>query len=570
MKAHSLQSLAVYALIGAATLVGTSTARASSPLEYPDNGAAQFSRGGAWLALANEPIATHYNPAALAIQGSGFSIDQQLNFQRICYDRRGADGQEEVASTGLQYAPVCNSRGSFPSTIPSIAIAWRASKKLGFGIAVVPPAAYGTPRSAFPALTEGFNQNIANCLASGKTAAQCGSASPAQLVPAPYRYQQLDQLTTIIFPTIGVGYEIVPKFRIGAAFISGIAVIDTSVAGIQSEGVGNMTDHAKEDTLSTLRTKDLFVPGAILSLHWSPLPQLDVAAWGRWISDVSTTQGDLSVQTFPYNAPQFNATQPICREQDASMCKNSTSTPNEFTSALRKFDFPYPPEVRIGLRYHQLRSMKDEKHEMGVTDQMPKRDPLHEDVFDVELDGSYAMNTAANTIQVRFADLNGAPAIPLKPLGFLPPNADKWNGYQNSFGVRFGGQINAVPDKFGIRLGTWIETQAQDPKWLSIATVPSLRGGFGGGLVFRQDFIDISIGYQMQWAQGLNNDGVGAMRSVVGQATTGNNFPPFNTNNEPAGVSAANRTQFRSVHFVNDGRVTQSAQAFTLGGTVRF
>jgi hypothetical protein len=44
----------------------------------------------------------------------------------------------------------------------------------------------------------------------------------------------------------------------------------------------------------------------------------------------------------------------------------------------------------------------------------------------------------------------------------------------------------------------------------------------------------------------------------------------YNLNDEPPNVSAADRTQFRTAHTVNDGRITQSAHAFTLGGTMRF
>src|SRR6185295_15665807 len=84
-------------LAGGAVLFGSSTGFASNPLEYPDNGSASFSRGGAWLAVANEPVATHYNPAGLAIQGSGFSIEQQLNLNTVCYDRHGPNGAPENA-----------------------------------------------------------------------------------------------------------------------------------------------------------------------------------------------------------------------------------------------------------------------------------------------------------------------------------------------------------------------------------------------------------------------------------------------------------------------------------------
>ncbi|HVW23974.1 MAG TPA: hypothetical protein VHC69_01310 [Polyangiaceae bacterium] len=567
MRAHRLQSFAVAAFAAGMAFCGSRSAFASNPLEYPDNGSASFSRAGAWLAVANEPIATHYNPAALATQASGFSIEQQLNFQHVCYARQGPNGAPETATAGLQYEPACDSRGTFPSTIPSISLAWRVSKKVGVGLAVVPPATYGYSKDEWPALKPVLN--------TGTNQIQQG--------PAPYRYQQLNQLSTILFPTIGVGWEVLPKFRVGAAFISGISIINFNVAGTEQTKVGQTADNASLDTLSYLHTKDLFVPGGILSIHWSPLPNLDIAAWGRWISDASSTKGDLTVYAQPYNGT-YTGLKPLCQLPDRASCQSvspSVTTINNYgNETFRHLDFPFPPEVRLGVRFHSLRSAKEmPKYVQSVptNDKPPVRDPLHDDVFDIELDGSYSINKAANTVEVRFADgpdpqgafPNGGGIQSVVPVGYIPPNADKWNGYENSFGLRLGGQWNVVPDKFGIRAGTWFESQSQDAKWLSITSVGATRGGFGGGFVFRQDFIDISIGYQYHWSEGLDNDGVGAMRAIAGSVATNAMTPPFNVNRD-GNVTAANRQQFRTFNTVNDGRITQYAHAFTLGGTVRF
>ncbi len=92
MRTLHAQRTILAVLIGGGTVFAAPRALASNPLEYPDNGAAAFSRGGAWLAVGNEPIAAHYNPAALATQGSGFSIEQQLNFDKVCFTRESPGG----------------------------------------------------------------------------------------------------------------------------------------------------------------------------------------------------------------------------------------------------------------------------------------------------------------------------------------------------------------------------------------------------------------------------------------------------------------------------------------------
>jgi hypothetical protein len=565
MRKQHAQSLVLAAAAVGSTLVLAPSAHASNPLEYPDNGAASFSRGGAWLATANEPIAAHYNPAGLAIQGSGFSIDQNLNFEKVCFDRHGPNGAPEGPDTNFQYIPTCNSRGGFPNIIPSISFTWRATKRLGIGVALVPPATYGTAQGSYPAMSLGLHTPL---LAGGVK-----GAPVYQQIPAPYRYMGLDQKSTIIFPTLSVGYELFHNFRIGAGFISGIAIINTTVGGIGSEPQAITGDHAGDpssDSFSTVHTKDLFVPGAIVALHWSLTPNVDVAAWGRWISDIRSTHGDLTAYSQVYNASTLDGLQPICR-RGAGVCgpQNNVAIPNYFgNEAFRELRVPIPPEVRIGVRFHLPRSERGEKApKLGMgTGFEPSRDPLHDDLFDVEVDGSYSANSRANTTEVRFADNGqGMGLQSIVPVGKLPPNADQWNGYIDSYGIRFGGQVNVIQDKLGLRGGTWLETRSQDPAWLKIGVVGGMRGGFGGGIVVRQGFLDISLGYQHQWSNALDNGGVGKMRTTITSST-----PEPNLTKEPPGVSAADRTQYRSGHTVNDGRLTQSADAFTLGGTVHF
>lgn len=567
MRKEHAQSFVLAAVAAGSALLVAPSAHASNPLEYPDNGTASFSRGGAWLATANEPIAAHYNPAALATQGSGFSIEQNMSYSKVCYDRRGPDGQPESAAPigstdSLQYLPTCNSRSGFPSTIPSISIAWRASKRLGFGFAIVPPATYGIADQQFPATSLGYNT----------------FSKQYQQIPAPYRYQLLDQKSVIIYPTLSFGYELFKNFRVGAGFISGIAVINTTTIGVALENPSQTTDHAGDDGASKLTTRDMFVPGVVASLHWSVTPNIDVAAWGRWIDDVHTTKGDLVLSSQAYTArgtpgaPGFSELQPVCQQADLKQCGRTVAVPNTFgNDTFKEFRFPIPPEVRIGVRFHLPRSNGTAVNggakgpTLGLSSAGESRDPLHDDLFDLELDGSYTANSRANTIEVRFADNGlGAGATPINPVGHVPPNADRWNGYIDSYGIRFGGQVNVIQDKVGLRGGTWLETRSQDPAWLQLGVVGGMRGGFGGGIVLRQDFIDISLGYQHQWSNILDNGGHGAMRSTI----TSSNPEPDVT--KDAGVSAANRTQYRTFHTVNDGRLSQSADVFSLGGTVHF
>jgi len=285
----------------------------------------------------------------------------------------------------------------------------------------------------------------------------------------------------------------------------------------------------------------------VASIHWSVLEQLDASVWARWIDSVDASKGEVYALTQYYDV---NTRQPqaVCRQPSKSTC--TLATPNTIgNDAFRRFKFlPMPPEVRAALRFHLPRG----KGAMVLSGKKV-RDPLKDDVFDVEVDGSYTANSAANTVEVRFkTGPDGLAAKALDPQGFVPGNADRWNGYKDSFGIRLGGQVTVIPDKFGIRAGTWIETRQQDPAWLTVTNIGAQRGGVGGGLVFRQDFLDISVGYQFQWSSGLNNNGNGLLK-----ATVGSTVPAGNVNNE-TGTNASNYTQWRTPLDINGVLVKKS------------
>jgi long-chain fatty acid transport protein len=545
------------AIAAVVLLLGSSRARASNPLEYPDNGSAAFSRGGAWLATGNEPIAAHYNPATLVTQNSGFSVETQLAFTRTCFDRRGPGdapvGPDDASSGAFyRYDVACTERSGFPTTVPSIAVALRATDSVAFGFAVVPPATYGTAQGQFPLVAPGTGR------------AEDGSRAPASL-PAPYRYLQVEQRSTILFPTASIGVALSRHLRVGAGFVAGIGVINLSTVGVSRLGANDAAgDHMEDDSLSTLRTRDLFVPGATASIHWSLAPTIDVAAWGRWMDAIRTSSGSLDVTQRVFGAS--GEANPPCSgllpdgTTSFSSCGNQ-SVPNHFPDAVQRFVYKIPPEVRAGLRFHMPRS-----DAARAFDEARVRDPLHDDVFDVEINGSFAWNSRAHAIEVRFPEVDGRGVLNTLPTNVpVPPNADRPTGYRDSFGVRLGGQWNAVRDVFGFRAGGWFESNSQDPRFLTVAPVGATRFGFGGGIVARYGAMDVSIGYQRHLSLGLDNHGDGGLRAPAGTAD-----PPFNLAQEPPGVSAEDRTQFRTRHAVNGGSVNFDAHVFTLGGTVRF
>jgi long-subunit fatty acid transport protein len=554
MRRHdAFGRLLTAACAGGALVFISSHAAASNPLEYPDNGAAAFSRGGAWLATASDPLAAHYNPAAMATQSNGFELSLLFAYNSVCYSRKNPGNaptgptQNTLDDPGAaaHYIPVCNETSVQPRIIPSLGVVWRAADDLAFGFAVVPPATYGSTPGEWPTTTEGR-------LASGQS----------QSVPAPYRYMTVGARATILHPTFSFGYELAKGFRVGAGFIWSVAVIDTESFGAATTDPAQKGDAAQFDSHSRLRTKDLFVPGAILAIHWSLTENLDAALWGRWIDAINATDGQVDVLGGYYDGTAgYSRPAPVCQDLDTP-CQGQ-AVPNRFEGADFK-QFRYvatPPEARAGIRFHLPRAKALSAEALPATGPAV-RDPLRDDVFDVEVDGSYTMNSVADTITIRFrGSPDGRAIVPVRPQGNLPPRADRPTGYKDSWGVRLGGQYNIVAGKFAVRAGTWYETAAADAEWLNISPVPAARGGFGGGIVYRHGSMDFSAGYQRHYSMGLDNNGDGALKAGAGTSQGG---IVFQVGQPP------DAQQFRTYHAVNGGRVEQSADVFTLGAVYRF
>lgn len=252
MKGARLASLAIAALTATA-----GQAHASGPLEYPDNGSASFSRGGAWLATATDPIAAHYNPAGLVTQSSGASLEMNFAFNKVCFDRLNTSdaptgpNQGVNDTPGVEYRPACNNHNGYPRFVPSAALAWRYSETLAFGFAIVPPAAYGTAEGEWSATERGVNPSTGDVVS----------------VPSPYRFMTVGNHSTILFPTLSAATSF-GDLRVGAGFIWGFALIDVESFGISRVSPFDRGDHLGDDSRSRLKTNDLFMPGFVLGTLW--------------------------------------------------------------------------------------------------------------------------------------------------------------------------------------------------------------------------------------------------------------------------------------------------------------
>lgn len=510
-----------------AVLSISATAAASNAFEIPDHGVEQFGRGGAWVARASDPMAAWFNPAALATQESGVSLGVSLLWTKTCFNRMNANGEPQTITQGSMtrtYPETCNENSGTPFPNPSLAGNFRINDKLAVGLAVLGPHAGG--EATWPDLVEGTDDK----------------GNPAS-VPAPTRYMLLKQHGLVVHPAISVGYSVMPDLHLGAGFVWGIASFEFQNIAVsltqQEEGWSN-------DIGAKLAAKDLFVPGFILGALWEPTSNIDIGAWFRW-SDAIKATGEAEIFGDYYKGDKVRAESEYCElENGTTGRQNCTHTPKGET----KLKINQPIEAKLGVRYHHPREAAVKSEGRRV------RDPLAEDLFDIEVDFTYARNSVMENLEIRFP-----PNIPIawKAGADVPVNADVAHHFKDVFGVRVGGDYVIMPSKLAVRAGGFFETRGQDPAFANIDFVPAQRFGLTAGATMRFGPVDVNIAGGHVFGSKHDNEGEGDLPALAGTPT-----------GEYTSRTTGKTTLYRTPFAVNDGWVQQSVTVAQVGATYRF
>lgn len=510
------------ALLALHVLATASPAAASSGLDSPENGVVQVGRGGAWVARADDPLAAYFNPAALATQATSVHLGAHLLILNQCFTRRGpgdtpvppsasAAGTFPAPGTpGGPPAATCAEGGVFPN--PQLAGSLRITDKLAIGLAVLGPHAAGSIEWPESVEEEG-----------------------GQTQPAPTRYLLVASKSLILNPTLSVSYAVTPELSLGAGFVWGVASIDVGNFSEATSSPGGDDFQAHQDLKSRLRGVDAIVPGFVVGGLWSPASRVDVGAWFKW-QDAIRMSTDVTVESI-YWSPSGRKDEERClgREPDC----NVTDEKDAGT-----FKLSVPMEARLGVRYHHPRGAPPADVRPGWASGRTVRDPMSEDLFDVEVDFTWANNSAVDALEIRFK-----PNIPVRDTpGFLPENADVPHEWRDVFGVRVGGDFVVLPSLLSLRAGGFYETKGQDDAYLNLDFHLGWRAGLGGGATVRLGPVDVSVAYQHTFYGALDNGGEGVVKALSGDANSG----------------------FRSVQAVNGGRLESNLNELGLSATLRF
>lgn len=535
---------------GVSLMAWVGTASASSGLDSPDSGVVQGGRGSAALARSDDPLAAYFNPAAMAFQASGVHLGAQALFPKKCYTRLGLDGKPVTPDAGIP-APgakadpalgtpagpknpeVCGDTHFFPN--PQLGATFRITNRFAIGVAVVAPHAAG--KTEWPESLE-YTGNFGDLTQ-----------------PAPQRYLLISADSIIVNPTISVAFAPTDNLSFGAGFIWGIASVKfTNFTELVSPPriAGDIGDHAvtaSGDIRASINAKDLIIPGFVLSALWMPTKNLDVAAWFKW-QDALKASTNLDLESKYWKASGARNDAP-CVDPEPKGC-NITKKQDAGT-----IKFAIPMEAKIGLRYHHARAPGGPQPSWITKNPERKiRDPLSEDLFDLELDFTWANNSVNENLELRFKKdilVNGAGG------GKVPLNGDIPHKWKDVVGVRLGGDFVAIPNRLAVRAGGWFETQGVDASYLNLDFNLAAKGGVSGGATVRVGPVDISAMYQHTFYATLDNGGKGNVHALSGDAST-DHCPIID------GVKTCSRSQLA----VNGGVLKSSIDEFGLAGTIRW
>jgi long-chain fatty acid transport protein len=206
---------------------------------------------------------------------------------------------------------------------------------------------------------------------------------------------------------------------------------------------------------------------------------------------------------------------------------------------------------------------------------------MSQDLYDVELDLTYANDSAIDQFEIRLPGNNGSGTVLLNNTpGYIPPNADVPHMFHDVVGARLGGDWNVIPDKLALRAGAYTESAAMRAEYQNIDFPAGPRIGWAGGAAYRIHFarvdgdtppgqraaktLEIMLGF-MHTLMFSSSTSDGQVKAIAGTQCLDA------TQNNPGAATCKNGLQsYRTTWSVNNGTITNAVNLINLGASYRF
>jgi len=491
--------------------------------EFPGDGARAIGRGGAFAARADDPMAVVVNPAGLAsLPGTQVWVTGHLATPTA---PSWPAGWGQSGGERISYTEVCNEKSKRMTPIPSIAVTWRVSKKVGMGFALIPPNAELAQQwggSSYTVTTDNGSSREYD----GYVDAPPGSSSTPpgnnalvpldngqNLLPSSARYQLVERNVLLIYPTIAVGAKPFRWLQIGAAFGWGIAnvkFVNRVNNGVAGEGANPLEGQAD------LHGKDWFAPRVSAAIQFIPHDNVDIVGVFRW-DDSVRAKGDLDVAV--------------------PVIDNTVASGLNTLQGAGTLVAPRPWWFTVGVRYADRITPRPDDPDAPGRESGRVEDPMSNERWDVEADLVYENNSVVETLDVVIGGLQAEQGSALIPPGGINTTVRIGHHWQDQLSLRLGGDWNVMPGKLALRSGFSYETNgftgigSKTSKGGTIDFMPLQRFGMHLGLTGRIKRAELSGAFSYFWNTTHNNTNGGTEQIVVTPADGGAQLPGDTVNN---------------------------------------
>lgn len=494
--------------------------------EFPADGVRGLGRGGARFARADDPSVMLRNPALLAdLWDDQAMLAGHLLLADSCFLPTGAygwgvntpdvsdfgDGPVYInapeGSTDLEGNPISGyADDPFPEVCyegplpfyPQVALTMKLADDLGVGVGFFPPE--------LASLAQWGNRDGTIDTPDGRR-------------PNPLRYLR-SHLNASYFSALGaVGYRVADWIRVGIGFQWQLVVFQATTWNLRT-----VSRDPSFDVRADAFGRDLFIPGAIASVHLVPADPIDVAVGFKWSDRIrGKSKLDLTAGAF--------GTGEVFEYIDASGVTQrlGSTIPTTVHNNTGEVDNPpiWVPQLSFGVRFADR--LKPRPRDWGLAQQLAGpavEDAMATERWDIEADVIVYFNSVYDEtslihddarVRLPSIDRNGIVGEINATIGECiawqeahargedvdtseecpgkSASTTKYKG-QDQISLRVGGDYNVLPGVLALRAGGSYESDAQDIGYLNPTTYMLRRYGLHAGLTVRvAQKTDISIAY---------------------------------------------------------------------------
>jgi hypothetical protein len=406
----------------------------------------------------NDFMATWQNPANLAVvPGSDLGFEFRVPLLNACYQRfvdpngeyKQPDAYEGFEGTEI-VGRMCNE--GTPGLTANTGWAQSFDSGWGYGIGLFTPAGVGGAKYG--------NDTIVSWYPSENETYQVTSTG----AESPTRQMGIERDAVTAFVMAGLGYTPIRALRFGASAGWGFAsVYNKSVVSVLG---GTFRD---QEVLNEIRATDWALARANASVVLSPFDQLDLFGVVTYQSGINASGSAVLTANGIHGAPLKSCSDPTpgthCRIDGVQL------------------NVPFPTlEATFGSRLVIPRNKRQRV-----------LDPMKDELFDLEVDVAWTQTSAVDSFDVKLHDkLVEDPDVPRIQFANAEDATTSYprqsttipKNWKDTWTVRVGGDIQAIPERMTLRAGVSYATRAVPVETMNIDYWPVEKLGIHVGATF--------------------------------------------------------------------------------------